>query len=85
MQPALRPGDRILVATWATPRIGDMVVLRDPEWTSTYTVKRIVAARDGSYEVRGDNVNVSRDSRVFGAVPRSLVVGRVIFRYATRL
>jgi nickel-type superoxide dismutase maturation protease len=81
MQPALRPGDRLLVATWLRPRVGDIVVLRDPEWHSTYTVKRISAlARDG-FEVRGDNVNVSRDSRHFGVVPPTCLVGRVIYRY----
>ena len=30
---------------------------------------------------RGDNVNVSRDSREYGAVPRPRVVGRVVYRY----
>src|SRR5579859_796816 len=81
MQPALRPGSGVLVATWARPRVGDIVVLRDPEFTSTFTIKRIAAVRDGAYEVRGENVNVSRDSRHFGPVPRSLIVGRVIYRY----
>ncbi|MBV8718134.1 MAG: nickel-type superoxide dismutase maturation protease, partial [Chloroflexi bacterium] len=30
MHPALRPGDRVVVATWLAPRVGDIVVLRDP-------------------------------------------------------
>lgn len=81
MQPTLRPGEHVLVATWPLPRVGDVVVLRDPEWTSTFTVKRITAVDVGGYEVRGDNVNVSRDSRHFGKVPRRLIVGRVIVRY----
>jgi nickel-type superoxide dismutase maturation protease len=81
MQPALRPGERVLVGTWLRPRVGDIVVLRDPEWRSTYTVKRITRVNASGYEVRGDNVNVSRDSRHFGTVPRGLIIGRVVFRY----
>ena len=81
MQPTLHPGDRILIATWLTPRVGDLAVVRDPEWRSTYAVKRVVAQSKDGLDVRGDNVNVSRDSRHFGAVPRTLIVGRVVFRY----
>ena len=81
MQPTLHPGDRILIATWLTPRVGDIAVVRDPEWPSTYAVKRVVARSKDGLQVRGDNVNVSRDSRHFGAVPRKLIVGRVVFRY----
>jgi nickel-type superoxide dismutase maturation protease len=80
MQPTLRPGDRIVVATWFSPRVGDVVVVRDPEWPTTWTVKRVVALTDEGLDVRGDNVNVSRDSRHFGLVPPGLVIGRVVFR-----
>lgn len=81
MQPALRPGDGVFVATWLRPRVGDIVVLRDPEWHLTYTVKRVAALVPGGIEVQGDNVNVSRDSRHFGVVPLTCLVGRVIYRY----
>jgi nickel-type superoxide dismutase maturation protease len=82
MQPALRPGDRVLVSRWSRPRPGDVVVLRDPESSGTILVKRLVErAADGQYVVRGDNPNVSRDSRTFGSVPPSLLIGRVFYRY----
>jgi type IV secretory pathway protease TraF len=61
--------------------VGDIVVLRDPEHWLTYTVKRVAAVTAAGLEVRGDNVNVSRDSRHFGTVPRRLVIGRVVYRY----
>jgi signal peptidase I len=85
MQPALRPGDGVIVATWLRPRVGDIVVLRNPERSMSYTVKRVVAITDGAIQVRGDNVNVSRDSRHFGPVPRTSIVGRVVLRYGRRL
>jgi nickel-type superoxide dismutase maturation protease len=82
MQPALLPGDRVLVSRWSRPRPGDLVVLRDPEGQSTFLVKRFVErSAQGHYVVRGDNPNVSRDSRMFGPVPPSLIIGRVVWRY----
>ena len=82
MQPTLLPGDRILVLTWARPRANDVIVFRDPDARRTFTVKRVQAlTADGDLLVRGDNVNVSRDSRHFGPVPRALVVGRAVYRY----
>jgi nickel-type superoxide dismutase maturation protease len=82
MQPALRPGDRLLIATWLRPRRGDIVLLRDPEAFSTLIVKRVASVTpDGNLDVRGDNPNVSRDSRFFGHVPRALVLGRAVYRY----
>jgi nickel-type superoxide dismutase maturation protease len=82
MQPALEPGDRLLVSAWLRARRGDVVVFRDPEWHATFTVKRVAAVTpDGDFVVRGDNPNVSRDSRHFGPVPRGLIVGRAVYRY----
>jgi nickel-type superoxide dismutase maturation protease len=82
MLPALRPGDRVLVGRWLSARIGDIVVFRDPEARATFTVKRVTSlAPNGDSVVHGDNPNVSRDSRHFGLVARSLIVGRAIYRY----
>ena len=82
MQPALRPGDRLLAARWLRPLPGTLVVFRDPEATSAILVKRVLmVTQNGDLEVRGDNPNVSRDSRDFGPVPRSLVIGRAFYRY----
>jgi nickel-type superoxide dismutase maturation protease len=82
MVPVLRPGDRLLVLTWLRARQGDLIVIRDPEASSVYVVKRVYAtAANGDLEVRGDNPNVSRDSRHFGLVPPDLMVGRAVYRY----
>jgi nickel-type superoxide dismutase maturation protease len=83
MQPGLCPGDRLLVWRWpARPKPGDLVVFRDPEWHLSFTVKRGASlTASGELVVRGDNPNVSRDSRDFGPVSRRLLVGRVVYRY----
>jgi nickel-type superoxide dismutase maturation protease len=82
MQPALLPDDRLLVTRWAPIRTGAIVVFADPEARGEFCVKRVTdIAPDGTLVVRGDNPNVSRDSRHFGGVPPSLLVGRVVYRY----
>ena len=90
MLPIYGPGVRVavnrLAYVWQPPRIGDAIVLRDPGMPSRYLLKRISArtrADDGetSYDVRGDNVAYSRDSRAFGAVHRAQIVGKVWFKY----
>jgi nickel-type superoxide dismutase maturation protease len=82
MSPTLWPGDRLLVATWLGPRVGDVVLARDPEAPTRLLVKRVAAARGGAYDLRGDSTADSRDSRAFGPLPRRLIVGRVVWRYA---
>jgi nickel-type superoxide dismutase maturation protease len=85
MQPALSPGDRVLVLRWFKPRNGQLVVLRDPESPRQYLLKRLAhRTAAGAWEVRADNPNVGRDSRHFGPVPTPLLVGKVVWRYATR-
>ena len=48
---------------------GDLVVLREPDRHLTFAVKRVARVEaNGDLVVRGDNPNVSRDSRDFGPV-----------------
>lgn len=93
MRPTLEPGDRLVVLSppfgrcpWPEP--GAIVALRDPRRQGRVLVKRVAAVdrRAGSIEVAGDDPSTSTDSRNFGPVPRSSIVGRVIYRYgpATR-
>ena len=79
MRPALEPGDRLLVVRLA-PRVGDVVAF---DHAGRRMVKRVAAiTSDGEVTVRGDNAAASTDSRAFGPVARSAIVGRAVYRYA---
>jgi hypothetical protein len=95
MRPTLWPGDRLLVDPAAfryrPPGLGQLVVVRDPEGTDRWLVKRVeqvaggllaggTRVPNGTVYVQGDDAAASRDSRAFGPVPLGLVVGRPWFR-----
>ena len=89
MEPAYHAGNRLLVNRLAyvrrPPRIGDVVVLRDPADDRRLLIKRIAASPNGSPQqhvwVLGDNAAESRDSRTFGPVPRKRIIGKAWLRY----
>jgi nickel-type superoxide dismutase maturation protease len=88
MAPTYVPGDRLF--TVPLPQLGrplrdgDLVVLWDPEHPRRRLLKRVIkitpAAGDSpaQVEVQGDNLLRSRDSRHFGPVPVSQVIGIVV-------
>lgn len=89
MSPTLMPGDRLLVVAplfgadrWPEP--GQIVAVRDPGRAERLLVKRVAAVDRlaGTVEVAGDHRRASTDSRSFGPLPRSSVVGRAVYRYA---
>ena len=91
MEPAFRPGDRVLVNRLAyrsrPPRAGEVVVLRDPQRERHVLLKRVAdrsrsdgLAGTGVY-VLGDNAAESRDSRTFGAVAAEQILGRAWLKY----
>jgi nickel-type superoxide dismutase maturation protease len=82
MEPTLLAGDRLLVGRFGRPRVGDVVALRDPADDRRVIVKRIAAIRRQEFYVTGDNLEASVDSRVFGSVPRTALLGKVVRRYA---
>ena len=78
MRPTLEPGDRLVVLR-LPPRVGDLVALQRE---GRVLVKRVVALDGDQLVVHGDNAAASTDSRTFGPVAPSAVLGRVVYRYA---
>ncbi|MFF7714015.1 nickel-type superoxide dismutase maturation protease [Streptomyces sp. NPDC007988] len=84
MYPTLAHGDRLLVQYGAAVRAGDVAVLRHPLQQDLLIVKRVAERREDGWWVLGDNPYAEGDSRVFGAVPEDLLLGRVRARYRPR-
>ena len=87
MEPALRPGDHVMVDRWSyrqrLPRAGEVVLVIRHE--SEPLVKRVAAARRTPagivVELRGDNAAHSTDSRQLGPFPVEDLRGRVVLCY----
>ena len=77
MVPALAPGERVLVRYGSRFALGDVVLV---DRGDRVDVKRVVRVEDGHIFVQGDNEAVSTDSRHYGAVNRSDIVARVVWR-----
>ena len=82
MEPALRPGDWLLV--WRTRRVraGQIVLARHPGRPDMLIVKRAARRVDDGWWLASDNPDAGAvDSRRFGVVPAPLIEGRVLARY----
>jgi len=87
MEPALRPGDWLLV--WRGARMrpvrirpGQLVVARNPQQQDMLLVKRAAWLEDGGWWLDSDNPRAGAvDSARFGVVPVELIEGRVLGRY----
>jgi nickel-type superoxide dismutase maturation protease len=82
MEPALRPGDWLLVRRTRRIRAGQIVLARHPGRPDMLIVKRAARRVDGGWWLVSDNPAAGAvDSRRFGPVPAALIVGRVLLRY----
>ena len=88
MEPALRPGDWLVVRRTMVPgrslrvRAGQLVVARHPGRPGLLIVKRAARLDAGGWWLASDNPAAGAvDSRAFGAIPGHLIEGRVLLRY----
>jgi nickel-type superoxide dismutase maturation protease len=82
MLPAYRDRDEVVVDTGAyvdlLPRPGDVVLVAHPFHTGMRMIKRVARVTpDGRLFVVGDNPSESTDSRTFGALRPSQILGKV--------
>ena len=82
MLPILHPGDEILIDPFAyrksLPKVGDLVVATHPHHDKLTIVKRVSAVdADGKCFLTGDNLSVSTDSRQWGAIAATDLLGKV--------
>jgi len=77
MLPFLKEGQEVLVWCWFyKPKVGDIVVIGK---NGKDMVKRIQKIHDRKYFVGGDNKRESTDSRSFGPIDKSEIIGKVVF------
>ena len=85
MEPALRPGDWLLVRRTRRIRPGQIVLARHPGRPDMLIVKRAGRRVGGGWWLESDNPDAGAvDSRRFGPVPGALIQGRVLMRYWRR-
>ena len=82
MLPCLADGDQILVNPRAyrnrRPEQGEVVVAEHPFERGRLLVKRVASVDDhGCLFLTGDNPDESTDSHALGALPQTLIIGRV--------
>lgn len=82
MQPTILDGSVVVVLTLGfflkKLTVGDIVLFRR---NKTIFVKRIISIDDGGrYYLKGDNPQDSLDSRDFGLVTKSEIIGKVLFK-----
>ncbi len=82
MEPALRPGDWLLVRRGGRIRPGQVVVAHHPMRPGMLLVKRAGRRQAEGWWLLSDNAGAAAvDSRQFGPVPPELIEGRVLGRY----
>lgn len=75
MLPSLAPGKIVIATSMLRPKVGRIVVIQHD---GLEKIKRVTKAHSSELFVEGDNKASSTDSRQFGWVSKTLVIGVVI-------
>lgn len=78
MRPTLSPGDYVIVDTReaGSLEIDSIVVAREPK-NQTIVIKRLLSMGDEAAYLGSDDPNVGTDSRHFGSISKSAIIGPV--------
>ncbi len=82
MEPTLSAGDRLLIRRGAVPAEGSLIVFPDPRDQDRLLVKRAQRVSAGEVVAVGDNPIASTDSRHFGLVAVSDLIGVALLKYS---
>ncbi len=78
MLPTLADGQFVLVDPTRRPVAGELALARHPDRADLLVVKRVDAVlADGAFELRSDNPEAGTDSRTWGPLPPTSVLGTV--------
>jgi len=82
MWPTLKPKDRVILRPLnqdaPLPAIGGIIVCKHPQQPSRRVIKRLNAVLDDQLTVLGDCPDASTDSRQWGTIPRSSLIGEIV-------
>jgi len=85
MEPTLRDGDWLLVDPAAhaqrAPKMGDLVVARDPRAPERLIVKRVAGVAADGLRLAGDHPAHADDAGSIGPLDPTLVIGQPWLRY----
>jgi nickel-type superoxide dismutase maturation protease len=81
MLPLFKSGETVLVVRFTffffRPKLQDIVIAKDPR-DGKFLLKRITAIEKEKFFLSGDNKSASTDSREFGMIDRSGLIGKII-------
>ena len=78
MSPNLKPGQIVVGWNHGEPRVGEIIIFQHD---GLEKVKRIDQIENGKFFVLGDNLTESTDSRQFGLIDHSQILGRIVWPY----
>ena len=81
MLPTYASGDWLVATRNRRIAPGQVVLIERESRPGILLIKRVLRAEGQKWWVEGDNASASDDSRSFGAIDESEIVGRIRFRF----